>query len=368
MTIPPVTIPPAISSPDPRRPRNIVHVLPTANVRGTAQVRILASLGRVLDPERYRLRAWFMEEGGQTLPEELAAAGVPSRMVGFRGRTHLVGGWRVARALRADAPALIHLHGGGRSLLWLLHALAPAMRLAHLHTDRSEDGAPLALDPLVRGVHAAIATSRAVAAAVPRSTKVIYPGVEISEPKASVKSKPRTIGAASRLEPIKGLSALLEAVAILRGKYPDLVVELAGAGTCEGRLRSLASTLGIESSVNFLGWREDLDTLHRRWRVFVQPSIYEGFGLGALEAMAAGLPVVASATGGLLELVEDGQTGFLVPVGAPEALADRLGRLLEDEVLRARMGEAARRRVEERFTVAQMAAQIEAVYDRLLGE
>jgi glycosyltransferase involved in cell wall biosynthesis len=250
----------------------------------------------------------------------------------------------------------------------VLQVLSSAKRVAHLHGEHTEAGAPLPLEPFIRGAHAVIATSRAVAAAAPGSATVIYPGVEIPPSAASVESRGPTIGTVGRLEPIKGLGSLLEAAAVLQGRYPDLRVELAGSGTCESRLRSRAADLGLGDSVSFLGWREDVNALHGRWHVFAQPSLHEGFGLGALEAMAAGLPVVATATGGLPELVEDGQTGLLVPAGAVDALADRLGRLLADERLRSQMGDAARRRARRSFSVDEMAAKTARVYDRLLDE
>jgi glycosyltransferase involved in cell wall biosynthesis len=355
-----------VIAPSPTRsPHTVVHVLSSASVRGTAHVRIVAALARALDPDRYRLRAWFLDDSGP-LVQTLASAGVPARAVIFSGRTDLAGAVRIARTLRADRPRLVHLHVGGRSRLWLLRGLSSAKRVAHVHGARTEDGTPLRVETFASSVQAVIATSKAVAAAVPGSATVVYPGVDVVDAVASPSLGPPTIGAMGRLEPIKGLAFLLAAAAVLRSRVPDLRIELAGSGACEPRLRSFAAQLGIADAVTFLGWRDDIDSLHRRWQVFAQPSIYEGLGLSVLEAMAAGRPVVASATGGLPELVEDGLTGFLVPAGEVGALVDRLGRLLDDEELRTRMGNAGRQRVRERFSVAEMAARTADVYDRLL--
>lgn len=350
---------------DGRLPHTVVHVLATASVRGIAQARMVVALARTVDPARYRLRAWFLDGPGP-LVGVLTAAGVPARTVTFRGGRDIGGALRFAGALRADRPALVHLHVGGRSRLWLLRALTSAKRVAHVHGDRAEDGAPLPLESLTRSAHAVIATSMAVARAVPGPAAVVYPGTDVPDRVAPLLASPPTIGTVARLEPIKGLPFLLQAAGALERRHPDLRIEVAGSGSCDPRLRLLASRLGLARSISFLGWRQDVEALHRRWQVFVQPSIYEGFGLAALEAMASGLPVAASATGGLPELVEDGITGFLVPVGDVDALADRLGQLLEDEELRVRAGQAARERVREHFSGAAMGAKIAQLYDGLL--
>jgi glycosyltransferase involved in cell wall biosynthesis len=350
---------------DGRLPHTVVHVLATASVRGIAQARMVVALARAVDPARYRLRAWFLDGPGP-LVEVLTAAGVPARTVTFRGGRDVGGALRFAGALRADRPALVHLHLGGRSRLWLLRALTSAKRVAHVHGDRAEDGAPLPLESLTRSAHAVIATSMAVARAVPGPAAVVYPGTDAPDRVAPLLASPPTIGTVARLEPIKGLPFLFQAAGTLERRHPDLRIEVAGTGSCDPLLRLLASRLGLARSISFLGWRQDVEALHRRWQVFVQPSIYEGFGLAALEAMASGLPVVASATGGLPELVEDGITGFLVPVGDVDALADRLGQLLGDEKLRVRVGQAARERVREHFSGAAMGAKIAQLYDGLL--
>jgi glycosyltransferase involved in cell wall biosynthesis len=206
----------------------------------------------------------------------------------------------------------------------------------------------------------------AVARAVPGPATVVYPGTDVPDRVAPLLASPPTIGTVARLEFVKGIPFLLQAAGALQRRHAELRIEVAGSGSCEPRLRLLTSRLGLAESISFLGWRQDVDALHRRWQVFVQPSIYEGFGLAALEAMASGLPVVASATGGLPELVEDGVTGFLVPVGDVDALADRLRQLLEDEELRVQAGRAARERVREHFSGAAMGAKIAQLYDGLL--
>jgi len=107
---------------------------------------------------------------------------------------------------------------------------------------------------------------------------------------------------------------------------------------------------------------EEVIQLYSHAAVFACPSVYEPFGLINLEAMACGTPVVASGVGGILEVVEDGRTGLLVPPGRPDELADALRRVLDDRDLAHAFGEAGRRRVEEHFSWTSVAQQTERVY------
>jgi len=159
-----------------------------------------------------------------------------------------------------------------------------------------------------------------------------------------------------RVEPLKGIDTLLEAMALLKqqgalDRHPMCVAVIGGdpeAGperiTDEmGRLKTMSASLDLDDVVTFLGKR-DQDTLQYYYSAaiaVVVPSHYESFGLVALEAMACGRPVVASETGGLAFLVRDNETGFHVPAGDAQAMADRLRRLVEDEVLRTRLGHQA---------------------------
>jgi len=108
--------------------------------------------------------------------------------------------------------------------------------------------------------------------------------------------------------------------------------------------------------------------LYSHAAVFACPSVYEPFGIINLEAMACGTPVVASAVGGILEVVEDGKTGLLVPPARPDELAAALRRLLEDPALARSMGEAGRKRVEEKFSWASVAARTQQVYGDAIDE
>ena len=112
---------------------------------------------------------------------------------------------------------------------------------------------------------------------------------------------------------LKGIDFLLSAAAVLRREFPGLRVEIAGSGPQHEKLGKMATQVGLGGQVKFLGWIDNLNSVLPRWDVFVMPSLEEGFGIAALEAMAAGLPVVATSVGGLPELIEDGKTGWLVP-------------------------------------------------------
>jgi L-malate glycosyltransferase len=155
-------------------------------------------------------------------------------------------------------------------------------------------------------------------------------------------------------------------LASLAGDIPNLRLELAGVGTQQAELEQLVVRLGIAERVRFLGWQDDIVSCLQSWDIYASPSIAEGLGVSVLEAMAVGLPVVASAAGGLTEVVDDGITGFIVSPSNADSLAEALGRLARDADLRHRMGRAGLERVREKFSDARMVAEIESIYDLLL--
>ncbi len=173
----------------------------------------------------------------------------------------------------------------------------------------------------------------------------------------------RVVFAAGRLSPEKGFGVLIEAAATICRDDPAAGVVIFGEGGLRGELERRVASLGLTGKVLLPGFRDHLDTLIAGADVVVLPSFTEGLPNVALEASAAGIPVVATAVGGTPEVVADGVTGLLVPSGKPTALAEKVRSLLRDNALAARMGAAGRERMRRLFTFdAQAEAYLELLY------
>jgi glycosyltransferase involved in cell wall biosynthesis len=169
-----------------------------------------------------------------------------------------------------------------------------------------------------------------------------------------------------RIEPAKGIPELLRAFAGLRAEAPDARLVCAGAGDIEGAWRQ-AQRVGLDDAVRFPGWIGPAEK--RAWlaraAVLVLPSHAEGLPMSLLEAMAAGLPVVASAVGGIPDVVHEGVNGYLVAPGDPVALQRALARLLRDPALGAALGAAGREAVRARYAPEHVLPGLERLYGAL---
>ncbi len=166
------------------------------------------------------------------------------------------------------------------------------------------------------------------------------------------------VGAVGRLTTQKGYGWLLEAMAQL----PEAHLALAGDGELRPALQAQCVALGLANRVHFLGWRSDASTVLADLDVLAVPSLWEGFGLVTLEAMALGKPIVASRVSALPEIVSHGETGLLVPPSDPAALADALRTVLINPARARTMGGRGRARLEKEFTVQRMARRHAEVY------
>ena len=175
------------------------------------------------------------------------------------------------------------------------------------------------------------------------------------------------IATVARLTEVKGLPYALQAAAELRRRGYEFTWLFAGQGPLENELRQQAVQLGLADAVRFLGYREDIPTILAAADIFVLPSIMEALGLSVLEAMASGLPVVASRVGGIPELIRDGQDGTLVTPAAPQELAKAIAFYLRQPAQAEAAGRQGRARVLERFTLEQMCRQTDAVYREVLA-
>lgn len=167
--------------------------------------------------------------------------------------------------------------------------------------------------------------------------------------------------ALGRLHPNKAFDVLIKALA----KVPEAYLWLAGEGPLRAELETLAARAGVVSRVRFLGWREDVASLFAAADLFVCPSRHEPLGNVVIEAWAQGIPVVAAASEGPSQLIEDGIDGLLVPLEDHEAMAASLNRLIADRALAAQIGAAGREAYEEQFTEAAVVARYIEFFERI---
>ncbi|WP_306391134.1 glycosyltransferase family 4 protein [Telluria beijingensis] len=289
---------------------------------------------------------------------------------------------RAGLACLARRPAIVHVHCASnasflrKSLVLLMARLGGARTVCHLHGGGFRRYALVEAGPLLRRWirHTLEASSRVIA---------LSPGwaamVRDCAPRARVEVLPNPVRLAAagaqgergrilflgRIEPAKGVDELLQACA----RHPALRLVLGGAGDLDWARRR-AAELGIAGRVELPGWldaRARDAELARAW-LFCLPSHVEGLPMAMLEAMAAGVPVVATRVGGIPEALADGLLGLLVPPRDAEALADAIGRLLADETLHARLACAARAAIERHYSAGVVCARLATLYAHLANE
>jgi glycosyltransferase involved in cell wall biosynthesis len=301
--------------------------------------------------------------------------------------------WRVG--LRAwAAGALLRLLAGGR--FEIVHLNEPhALTAAWLA--RAYERVPLVVsrrvaNPLKQGrlararylaAQRVLTISRFVKKSVldsgvsPEMVEVIYEGVEVpllatremrsrARQRWGVDEQEMLFGCVGYLLPEKGQELIVQALPSVRAKFPDARLLLAGDGPCRPRLEALTRERGLGGAVIFAGFIKEVSQVYAALDAFVFPSLAEPLGTSLLAAMAWGLPVLAVASGGVPEYVEDGGNGLLVRQPDPDLFSDGMLRLLSDEELRKTLGQTARRHIEERFSAGRMVENTVRVYEEVL--
>jgi glycosyltransferase involved in cell wall biosynthesis len=372
----------------PGRARTRVLMLVDSLYDGTGGAeRFAVGLATALPPERYEVAVCATRTAEGSLPAALDAAGVRQFALGRRGRFDVLPFGRLARHLRRARIDVLHCHKFGSNVWGTLigRAAGVPVVIAHEHT-WSYEGRPLRrfLDGRVVGrlAHRFVAVSEADRRRmveiehVPEERTLTIPTgyVPRTEPAAGdlraelgVDDGTPLVGTVAQLRPQKALEVLIEAVARLPEELGSARLVIAGEGPSRPELEQAAARLGVAERVHLLGTRTDVGAILDALDVAAMSSDFEGLPLFAFECMASGTPLVATNVGGLPEVIDDGETGLLVPARDPAALASALERLLRDPALRERLAAAARERVRD-YELPAIAARFGRLYDELLAE
>lgn len=366
----------------------VVTLLDTLLLGGAE--RMAVTIASRLDRERFeptvcvsreRHRAPLAREF-EDLAAELEEASVPILRLN-RSHRGAVRNWMpLVRSLRRDSVHVLHGHKFGSNVWATVFgtiARVPVV-IAHEHGS-ARDRFHYAVDRLLigRGADAFITVSEAerthmieVEGLDPDKVRVIRNGIEKLPDVATDLRRdlglPTTgpvIGTLAILRPEKALEVLVEAAALLAPRFPGLRVLIAGSGSEEARLRPLIEKLRLQATVQLLGFRTDIAAVLATLDVAVFSSDREGMPLAVIEAMAAGKAIVATRIEGIPELVRDGEEGLLVPPRNPAAIAEAVGRLLDDGELRERLGSRARERQRRELDIQTTVDAFEQLYDEL---
>jgi glycosyltransferase involved in cell wall biosynthesis len=336
--------------------------------------RQMTELIQRIDRSRFEVHVACFQREGAWLPRVAACAPVTAFPIrGFARPATLARAAIFARWCRGNRIAVLQtcdLYANTFALPAAALAGVPVRIGSRRELNPDKSAGQIALQrQAYRCAHAIVANSRAAgrqleSEGVPADRVRIIPnGVDAGrfEPRPMGGIAVTTILTVANLRSEKAHEVLLVAAAQLR-RYPYLRFLIAGDGPRAAELHALAKTLAVERQVSFLGHREDVPALLASADAFVLPSRSEAFPNGAIEAMAAGLPVVATRTGGLLDLIDEGRTGLLVPPDDPGALAAAIESLVLSPARAAMLGAAARDEVTRRYSFDRMVRGFEDLY------
>lgn len=357
----------------------------------------MVDLLRQIDREKFRPLVGCLRKQGPLVPV-LAEAGIPVEEFPVRGKLFYPRSireiFRLARFMRREKVQIVQTQDLYSHLVGIPAALIA--RVPVVITNRLDLGHTMkgwhrrALKMLSFAMTRVMANSEGVRTMLiekekidPAKIELIYNGVNLDQfpippkekgpvpPARALRLAPgdRPIVVVANLWPVKGHEILFEAAVRVTALYPTAKFVLVGTGAARRSfLEARARALAIDKQVLFLGPRQDVPHILPRMEISVLPSLAEGFSNAILESMAAALPMVATDVGGNREAIVEGETGFLVPPRDPEALANRILRLLDDQALARRMGHAGRERIETTFSLPRMVTETERFYERLLKE
>lgn len=351
--------------------------------------RVIADIAQGLDKQKFEVEVWCVARGGE-LAAELEEKGIEVKILGIFSCYSPFRMVRIARLLKKSKADIVHTHGYFASVIGRAAAKIAGVPIVihHMHSTYWEYRKKhiffeRLLSLLTQKV---VCCSKAVENFVtghlkinPSKTIVIYNGADeekfISTENSALKERlgiqttEAVVGTVSSLYRHKGHEYLLQAVPLVLDVFPSTKFLIVGDGPLRKKLEDQAKGLNIEAHLVFTGRRKDIPDLLSTMDIFVLPSCSrEGLGISIIEAMASGKPVVGTKIGGIAEVVDHEQTGYLVPPQNPDALAKAIVNLLQSPQRAKEMGRRGRRKFEERFTRRKMLAEVEDLYLSLMKQ
>jgi glycosyltransferase involved in cell wall biosynthesis len=359
----------------------VVYVTEDMPVGG--QEKVIATLSCGLDPERFAIEVWCLVRGG-ALADQLRQAGISVRILGLASYHHPVNIVRMAAHLRRAGADIIHTHG---SYAWTFGRLAAILAgkvtvVAHVHTNHTyERRRHVWIERVLScGTQKIVCVSQAVRdhlvarTGIPAAkTCVIHNGVPPCAPPSSPRQT--SVGPADclivsigSLVENKGHRYLIDAFQQAISICSALRLLIIGDGPLRAELEHRIAKAGLSGRVELTGCVANVHPILDRADMVVLPTIHrEGLGLVLMEAQQHALPVIATWIGGIPEVVQNGQSGLLVPPGDHAALGNAIVKLAGDPSLRVKLGAAGRATYEARFRAERMVAQVESLYATICG-
>lgn len=366
---------------------HVAHLATRLIVAGMGNV--IASLIREMPADRYQSAVWCLEEA-DILGQQLRTEGYEIIELKRRWRRDFALLIRIARLLRKNQVDILHCHD---ELSWFYGAIAGWLAgkrrvLVTMHGRRTDISSRHLYEQkiLARITTAIIAVSSYLNQQCIKEIKIspkkmitIYNGILIPsrQPEQEQRYRARKIlglpeevivvGSVGRLAEVKNFALLIDAAANARAAIPSLRVVLIGEGPCYAHLIRKVAELGLSEIVTFTGLRQDVAELLPALDLYVCSSNYEGVSLSILEAMMAGLAVIATAVGGNTEIIRHNETGILIEKGNQLALTNAIVDLAHDENYRHRLGEQARRAGEANYCIDRMIRNYDSLYMEVQG-
>jgi glycosyltransferase involved in cell wall biosynthesis len=345
----------------------------------------------------YFNREVFEYEVAYCLPQKndivpaLEQANIPVFCVNHKSPLDIPGLYRLWRLVRGRRPDILHLHlpytgiigrlvgrlAGVKNTVYTEHNVFevyhPVTRLLNLITYPLNKITIAVSEEVQRSIMKHWISRRSHPITIRNGVDADYlaAGTPPDKMKASlgIPSSHKVVGNVAHIRHEKGQEYLLQAARRVIEQQPEVTFVIVGREKIAGeidRLKKMASELGIEKNIIFTGFREDIYDLMGIFDIFILSSLFEGLPIALLEAMSLGKPVVATAVGGIPEVIKDGVNGFLVPAKDPQLLAEKIVQLLKEDDLRTSFSQNAIRTIREHFSLKEMVRQVEEIYSSIL--